>query len=178
VDNSASERELAEELIATKVRVQDLEMQIEDLSDRIGNLVSQLGKLTKVVKQMMTNGIVQPSGADSAQNYSSTSGEIPPPSRNSDAAAATVSPDIPAELVQVIRLVTENKSEEAQKIIATLPRTMLLAHQGIVALVAGAVRIRKSEFDVAAKALQKARSLIGDPKLLRVVKYLENQLPG
>lgn len=177
MDNSASERELAEELIATKVRVQDLELQIEDLSDRIGNLVSQLGKLTKVVKQMMTNGIVQASG-DSNQNYSSTSGEIPPPSRNSDSTAANTSQDIPAELLQVIRLVTENKSEEAQKLVTTLPRAMLLANQGIVALVAGSVRIRKGEFDVAVKALQKARSLISDPKLLRVVKFLENQLPG
>ena len=53
MDNTASDKALAEELQATRVRVADLEMQVEELSDRITNIASQLGKLTKVLKQVM-----------------------------------------------------------------------------------------------------------------------------
>ena len=177
MDYSASEQKLADELKATKVRVQDLELQIEDLSDRIGNIASQLGKLTKVIKQMMTNGVAQPAAAATDQ-YSSTSGEVPPPARSANVSAVSSTMDLPVELLQAIKMITEGHSEEAQKLITAQPREILAANPGIVALVAGAVRIRKGEFEIAAAALQKARSLLNDPRLLRVVKFMEAQLPG
>ena len=176
MDYSASEQELAEELHATRARVQELEQQIEDLSERVGNVASQLGKLTKVVRQMMTNGAAQP--VEAAENSPGSPSINTPPQHAATAPPADSAMESPAEMLQIIRLLTENRSEEAQKLLTSLPREVMAANPGIVALVAGAVRIRKGEFEIAAAALQKARSILGESRLLRVVKFLENQLPG
>ncbi|MEZ5338634.1 MAG: hypothetical protein R3F46_10240 [bacterium] len=165
---------MAEELKATRVRVQDLELQVEDLSERISNIASQLGKLTKVVRQLMSgdgavqNGsgpaVAEPAAAVPVQQSAS---ESPAPREN----------DIPREMLQAIRMITENRSEDAQKIVTSQPREMLADHPGIVALVAASLRIHKGEFGVARAALDKARKLITDQRLIKVVRFLEKQIP-
>lgn len=172
MDNSASEHDLAEELKATRVRVQDLEMQIEDLSERISNIASQLGKLTKVVKNVMAEGFSQtaPNGSAATVELNSANEAARQP------AAEDEQLEIPRELLQAIRLVTEHRSEEAQKLVTSLPRETLAEYPGIVAMVAAAVRIRRGEMDIARTALNKAREMIRDQRLLKVVKFLEKQL--
>ncbi len=174
MDNSASERELAEELQATQARVQDLESQITDLMQRIANISLQLGKLTRVVKHVMADN------AEPANDNGSASTPPEPPSTvHSEVAEEVVAAyqdEIPTEMLQAIRLVTEQRSEEAQKQITSLPREMLAEYPGIVALVAAAVRIKRGELEVARAALGKARELIEDQRLLRVIKFLEKQI--
>ncbi|MCB1216551.1 hypothetical protein KDL44_04125 [bacterium] len=166
---------MAEELKATRVRVQDLELQVEDLSERISNIASQLGKLTKVVRQLMSgeypaqNGSGQPAPEPAVVPPGpSPDPEIPTPREN----------DIPREMLQAIRMITENRSEDAQKIVTSQPREMLADHPGIVALVAASLRIHKGEFGVARAALDKARKLITDQRLIKVVRFLEKQIPA
>ncbi|MCB1188367.1 hypothetical protein KDL29_14475 [bacterium] len=171
MDYSSSESDLAEELKATRVRVQHLEMQVEELSQRIGNLVSQLGKLTKVVREVMSGDVSQQNGSVAARP------EPVSPTEDSGAPDES-SQEIPHELLQAIRLLTEQRSEEAQKLVTSLPRETLAQFPGIVAMVAAAVRIRKGEYEVALAALSKARELIEDQRLVKVIRFLEKQIPA
>ncbi|MCB1219813.1 MAG: hypothetical protein H7A35_09540 [Planctomycetales bacterium] len=171
MDYSSSESDLAEELKATRVRVQHLEMQVEELSQRIGNIVSQLGKLTKVVREVMSVDVAQQNGS-TAPNQAATAAD------EDSVASSDGAQEIPHELLQAIRLLTEHRSDDAQKLVTSLPRETLADFPGIVAMVAAAVRIRKGEFEVARAALGKARDLIEDQRLVKVIRFLEKQIPA
>ena len=151
-------------------RIDGLEAQVESLTQRLNIVTSQLAKLAKVVRQLMdeTGDSQPPAGLEPQAGSSFT-----------DAAAteeAQAAVEIPSELLQAIRLLTEGRSEEAQAIVKALPRETLADFPGIVAMVAAAVRIRKGEYDVARAALEKSRSLIEDPRLVKVIRFLEKQL--
>lgn len=151
-------------------RIDGLEAQVETLTQRMNVLTSQLTKLTRVVRQLMdeTGGGPVPAEVGATPDTQASAGEDP-----QETQTAVV---IPAELLQAIRLLTEGRSEEAQAIIKAQPREVLSDFPGIVAMVAAAVRISKGEHEVARAALEKSRELIEDPRLVKVIRFLERQL--
>ena len=186
MDYSDSERELAEELDTAKVRINDLEIQVVELSASVDNLSSQLGKLTKVVRVLASDKSAQTrevlkSAADSPASPGPTGSDTG--ANTASSAVASTSPPpadvrIPGELLVALKLVGENRSEEAHKKIMALPRELLVANPGIVAIIAGAVRISKGEYEIARGALAKARTLINEPKLQRMIELLESRMSG
>ena len=170
MDNSESGQLPGGEQPTTDDRIGDLEAQVESLTQRLNLVTSQLTKLAKVVRGLMAETVEESATSEPQAGNAGSN----PPEQTAETGQTPV--EIPAELLQAIRLLTEDRSEEAQVIVRSLPREMLAEFPGIVAMVAAAVRIRKGQFDVARAALDKSRELIEDPRLEKVISFLEKKL--
>ena len=88
-----------------------------------------------------------------------------------EASAPLVSP----RLAEVVRLVHAGEAEEAQRRLRAIPEEELSAQPAVVALVASALFVQRGDFEAALRALERARSLTDDPRLLRIIQLVGAQ---
>jgi len=92
-------------------------------------------------------------------------------SGEAQAGAPAVSP----RMAEVVQLVHEGQGEEAQRRLRAIPEEELSAQPAVVALVASALFVQRGDFEAALKALERARTLTDDPRLLRIIQLVGAQ---
>jgi hypothetical protein len=109
--------------------------------------------------------------------------------RRTDAAAATPAaaaaapspaarvPITPA-MANVLKLIHSGEAEEAKRALASIPAAERNANPAVLALAAAALCIARDDYANALTALNKAKQLTDDPRLLRIVELTAAQVPA
>jgi len=84
-------------------------------------------------------------------------------------------PAVSPRMAEVVQLVHEGQGEEAQRRLRAIPEEELSAQPAVVALVASALFVQRGDFEAALKALERARTLTDDPRLLRIIQMVGAQ---
>ncbi len=150
--------------MSTPVSGPGLQPQLAALEARIAELEARLAELAARVEPVLLQHAAQaphPGGAAP------------------DPAAAAQAPPLPAkitpELARVIRLVQQGQGDEAQRELRRIPDEQLAQQPEVVALVAAALCVQRGDYATGLKALERARTLTNDPRLLRVIQLIEEQ---
>ena len=136
-------------------RLLELEQRVAELDARVANLVDKLMRLTQLVRGL--------------------SEEL---HRRSGPAVATVEvpPATSPGMAHVIQLVFQGASDDAQRELYALPEAELSAQPAVVALVAAALFVQRGEFEHGLQALQRARELTDDPRIVHVIQLIAAQM--
>jgi uncharacterized coiled-coil protein SlyX len=148
-------------LDALEMRTAELEESLDRLAARIEQAVARLAALAQAVSGVETH----------TQHGSAAGAPVMPPS-----APPSDTPRISSEMAQVIRLVQAGRGEEAQRLLRSLPEDQLAGQPGVVALVAAALCAQRGDYATGLKALESARAVTGDPRLLRLMQLMQEQL--
>jgi hypothetical protein len=136
-------------------RLMELEQRVAELDARVANLVDKLIQLTQVVRGL---------GEELHRRGGQSSAPV-------EVAAAT-SPG----MAHVIQLVFQGESEAAQQELYALPEAELAAQPAIVALVAAALFVQRGDYEHGMQALQRARELTDDPRVMHVIQLVTAQM--
>ena len=82
---------------------------------------------------------------------------------------------ITPSIANVIELVRRGESEQAQRELQALPAEEIAGHPAAVALVAAALCIQRGDVPSGLEALERARELTDDPRLLKVLALVAGQ---
>jgi hypothetical protein len=137
------------------MRLMELEQRVVELDARVANLVDKLMRLTQVVR-----GLGEELHRRTGQPEAPT--EPTPPA----------SPG----MAHVIQLVFQGASEEAQRELYSLPEEELTAQPAVVALVAAALFVQRGDYEHGLQALQRARELTNDPRIMHVIQLVGAQM--
>jgi hypothetical protein len=80
-------------------------------------------------------------------------------------------------LREVLRLIHSGDVAAAKQSLAGIPAEERNAYPAVLAIVAAAMCVASDDYTRAASALDKARQLTGDPRLLRIAELVEQRLP-
>jgi len=137
------------------MRLMELEQRVAELDARVANLVDKLIDLTQVVRSL----------SEELRRRSSL-----------DASAAEPAPDTSPAMAHVIQLVFQGDSEAAQRELHALPEEELAEQPAIVALVAAALFVQRGDYEHGLQALQRARELTDDPRIMHVIQLVAAQV--
>lgn len=141
----------------------EMQRRLDVLEHRISELEARLAELAERLASALA-----PPGAAAAARVT----DAPP-------AAAEPAPQLGAkitpELARVIRLVQQGEGDSAQRELRRIPEEELARQPEVVALVAAALCVQRGDYATGLKALERARTLTDDPRLLRVMQLIEEQ---
>lgn len=137
-----------------QARLLALEQSVTDLSERVDNLVDKLARLAQLVGGM-------------GRELQGLQSQLAP---------AVSSNLLSPAMQQIVQLVYQGQSEEAQRQLYALPEEDLAAQPAMVAVVAAALFVERGDLELAIQALQRARELTDDPRVMQVIELLQRQM--
>lgn len=141
---------------ALEERLIDISLRLEALQDRVERLEGELAELRR-----------------SPVEKKAAAAEAPAP--RSAAPAATTSGGS-TSIQDVLRLVYTGDAEGAQKLLLGLPKEEMERNTGVVAIVAATLCVQRGDLSGGLRAMQRARQVTDDPRLLKVIDMIESQL--
>ena len=79
-------------------------------------------------------------------------------------------------MLEVIGLIHQGQGDEAQRRLQALPSEELAEQPAVVAIAAAALCTQRDDYASALRALERARELTDDPRLLKVIQLVEAQV--
>jgi hypothetical protein len=142
----------------------DTQQQLEALEARVSLLETRLAQLSAHIELNPLLHDLPASSAGSREAAPETARPAPP-----------LQLQITPELASVIRLVQQGHGDAAQRELRRIPEEHLAQQPEVVALVAAALCVQRGDYATGLKALERARTLTNDPRLLRVMQLIEEQ---
>jgi hypothetical protein len=158
VDSSSTNEELHGQIEALNLRVFSLEQSLDEMWQRFNNFVGSVGN--------------QISASPPAASLNGSAHEAPVAEAEPRPKPRVITPGLAA----VIRLIAVGQAEEAHKAMRELPQEELAEQPAVVTLAVAALCVQKGDYAAGLKALERARSMTDDSRLLRVIQAVEAQL--
>jgi hypothetical protein len=133
----------------------ELEQRVAELDARVANLVDKLMRLTQVVRGL-------------SEELHQRSGQVE--------GGIEIETPSSAGMAHVIQLVFQGAGEDAQRELYALPEEELASQPAVVALVAAALFVQRGDYENGLQALQRARELTDDPRIMHVIQLVAAQM--
>jgi hypothetical protein len=142
-------------------QLRDLAAHVERLEAQINEHQSELTGLRRELETLRTAPPAAPPAAAAAPEAAAQRPRVP----------------ITPAMANVLKLVHAGQAEEAKRALAAIPAEERNANPAVLAIAAAALCIARDDFTNALTALNKARQLTDDPRLLRIVELTASQVP-
>jgi hypothetical protein len=160
-DGGTERSEESGEMASLQQRVQSLERDMSTLLLRFGEQEQELLNLSQIVMAMQS-GDAAPAPA-----------AAPPTAELAPRERVALSP----AMGSVLKLIVSGQAEAAKKALGGISADERNAQPAVLAVTAGALCIGRADYANARTALDKARQLTDDPRLLRIVEMVAARVP-